>query len=419
MSLMIDTKRILMPSTYLLIFLCLISLVSAELLSEILSPFKTVNINAIYNSYSSIIDFVIYLVLFLGLSHVTIGKQFDSRGGRAMVIAVGFVLAIGLSVSETYLGFNLRSFGPLAAMIFIFLFGLVIFLGIKSTGMEIIGSASITIVLTYFSIRSVAPSFFDWMAKNQYLSWIHSVILIAILVSIYKIIKLFFPKRDENISSSIGDKINNLSSKPREFLRNIKEEKDQKDIIRKDLEKITSESGKNSKQIIEDLQEIKILLKLYGNSEKGRELISKKIGSLIPIEKGIHLKFKKLNDLIKPLSNLDIKSFKNLSEPYKNLLPPDQKQVDKTLQIKWENLNIEKQMLKLEESINKYDQLFSDQLELLIQTLKSNNINKTFNCIDQAIKIERTIQVEMQLLESLSKRLGSFSNLKLEEIIKS
>ena len=76
-------------------------------------------------------------------------------------------------------------------------------------------------------------------------------------------------------------------------------------------------------------------------------------------------------------------------------------------------------MLKLEESINKYDRLFSDQLELLIQTLKSNNINKAFSCIDQAIKIERTIQVEMQLLESLSKRLVSFSNLKLEEIIKS
>ncbi|MDD3558264.1 MAG: hypothetical protein PHW27_06775, partial [Melioribacteraceae bacterium] len=115
---------------------------------------------------------------------MTIGKRFESKGGKAIVVAIGLVLAIGLAISESYIGFNLRSFGPLAAAIFIFFVGLVIFLGIKSAGMENVGAVSITLVITYFSIRSVSPSFFDYMINNQYLSWLHSIILIAVLISI-------------------------------------------------------------------------------------------------------------------------------------------------------------------------------------------------------------------------------------------
>ena len=212
----------------LVLLLIAIPLVSANMVDDLLSPLAGVDFSETYDSYTSIIDFFIYAILFIGLAQVTIGKRFESNGGKAMVVAVGLVLAIGLVISESVIGFNLRSFGPLAAAIFIFLVGLVIFLGIKAFGMEAVGAASITIVITYFSIRSITPGFFDWMISNPNMAWLHSVLLIAVIISVFKVIKIFFPRKDENETKGPKGFIESVSQKPKDFLGHIREEKEEK-----------------------------------------------------------------------------------------------------------------------------------------------------------------------------------------------
>ena len=233
---MIDYKQVIMIIIYLLVLLTISAFVTANLASEVLSPFETTDFSEIYNSYSSIIDFIIYTVLFVGLSQLTIGKHFEAKGGKAVVVAVGLVLAIGLTISESYLGFNLRSFGPLAATLFIFLVGLVIFLGIKSAGMETIGAISITLVLTYFSIRSVSPGYFDWMINNKYLSWLHSVVLVAVFISVYNMFRLFFSRNKKSVEPNQQGFFNSAINKPKELMSQIKEERDELDFIKKKLE---------------------------------------------------------------------------------------------------------------------------------------------------------------------------------------
>ncbi|MCB0749647.1 MAG: hypothetical protein KDC90_19480, partial [Ignavibacteriae bacterium] len=78
-------KILLILMVVFLLFQCVS--VSANILSEILSPFQSVDISQIYDSYSSIIDFIIYLILFTGLSQVSLGKRLESNGGKAVVIA--------------------------------------------------------------------------------------------------------------------------------------------------------------------------------------------------------------------------------------------------------------------------------------------------------------------------------------------
>ena len=291
---MIDKKSRIMIFVYAITFLCLVSAAKADFVTELLLPFETTNFSDIYDTYSSIIDFIIYLVLFIGLSQVTIGKHFEARGGKAVVVAVGLVLAIGLTISESYLGFNLRSFGPLAATIFIFLVGFVIFLGIKSAGMETVGAVSITLVLTYFSIRSVSPSFFDWMISNKYLSWLHSVVLIAVLISIYKIFRLFFSKKDKSNESNQEGFFKNAISKPKDLFNQMREEKEELDFIKKKLKIITNDTGKDSKQIIKDLQELKKIIAEYGSTSKGRRIIAQKVEAIFNQEKLIHMKMESL-----------------------------------------------------------------------------------------------------------------------------
>lgn len=159
--------------------------IRANVIDDILYPLQGFDFSTTYASYSSFIDFTIFVILFIGLAQVTIGKRFDSKGGKAMVVAIGLVLAIGLVISESMIGFNLQSFGPLAAAIFIFLVGLVIYQGMRGFGMEVVGSVAIAVVLTYFSIRSVTPGIFDWILDRADFAWFHSVILVAVIIAAF------------------------------------------------------------------------------------------------------------------------------------------------------------------------------------------------------------------------------------------
>ncbi|NOG99271.1 MAG: hypothetical protein HND52_15045 [Ignavibacteriae bacterium] len=335
-----------------------------------------------------------------------------------MVVAIGLVLAIGLVISESYIGFNLRSFGPLAATIFIFLVGFVIFLGIKSAGMEVVGAASITLVITYFSIRSISPSFFDYMITNEYLSWLHSIILIAVLISAYKIFRLFFAKKEVADQNNSDGFFKNISSKPKDFFNQIQEEKNEKDFIKKKLEKITNESGKDSKQIIKDLLELKKLIHEFGNSEKGKELIARKVESIIPKERQVHLKIQSIVEMVKRISNFDIQNFKNLQNNYESLPESERKSVVKQLKVEWKKLDVEKQLLKLDVVIKKYDKSFRYHLELLIVSLRSNKIKSSIEQVDEAIKTEKSLFVTLQQMEKLEHKLEGFLSKETNSILK-
>ena len=79
--------------------------VRANAIESLLLPVKEVHFPAIYDTDSSIIDFIVYSALFMGLAQATLGKRFESRDGKAVVSAVKLALAIGLLISEQTLGF--------------------------------------------------------------------------------------------------------------------------------------------------------------------------------------------------------------------------------------------------------------------------------------------------------------------------
>ncbi len=54
--------------TLLLMIPASIKIVSANVIDNLFRPFRGVDIPRIYDSYSSIIDFIIYSVLFIGLA---------------------------------------------------------------------------------------------------------------------------------------------------------------------------------------------------------------------------------------------------------------------------------------------------------------------------------------------------------------
>src|SRR3989338_243363 len=71
-----------------------------DVISEVLDPIagRGFDLAEIYGKYGMFIDFVIYLVLFIGIAQATLMKHFEGTGGKTVVVVVGIMLAVGLTV---------------------------------------------------------------------------------------------------------------------------------------------------------------------------------------------------------------------------------------------------------------------------------------------------------------------------------
>ena len=383
--------------------------VSASVVDDLFSPFDGVDFSQTYDQYSSIIDLVIYAIMFVGISQATLGKRFEGKGGKAVVSAVGMVLAIGLAISERTLGFNLRSFGPLAAGLFIFFVGFMVYMGIKTAGMDGASSGSIALVITYFSIRAVAPGFFDWMAGNKYMSWMHAVLLIAVLFSAYRVIRLILPGRGKHLGKEALKFAKENTKKPKEMFDQLHDEKREEEFIKTRLEKITESAEKNSEQIIEELVDIKKLIEQYGGTVRGRYLLAQKIETISPKEHQMRLLFVSIQEMVKKFSEFDHNNFEKLKDQYQKLSHAARKEIHAEFKAEWHKIGAEKDLAKHEKELAEYDRNFAHAVSMVIVALKADKIKDAHHWIDEAIKWEKRVLKSFKELEHLEKKIEAYT----------
>ena len=108
-------------------------------LDSIFEPFGGINIAATYDRFWMVIDTFLYFLFFIGLVQFALKKQFEGSGGKAVIIAFGVALSIGISVWASRFNFKLGDrLGPIAAVIFVivfFIFIVKIFRGDREEGL--------------------------------------------------------------------------------------------------------------------------------------------------------------------------------------------------------------------------------------------------------------------------------------------
>jgi hypothetical protein len=138
--------------------------VCASILDEVFAPFRGLDLPQFYAQYSSVIDGIIFLLIFVGLTQVTLSKFFgNSRGGKAVVIGAGLALALALILTERRMNFSIAQFGPYAAAIVVILAASVLFYMLRMLGVGGVASMSTSYLVVYFMLRAVVPGFFSYL----------------------------------------------------------------------------------------------------------------------------------------------------------------------------------------------------------------------------------------------------------------
>ncbi|NQU78223.1 hypothetical protein HQ545_00480, partial [Candidatus Woesearchaeota archaeon] len=151
-----------------------------------------INIEHFYEQYWSLVDLAIYLVLFVSLSQLSLGKHLTGRHGRMVALAVGLSLSLGLVLTESAMGFNLRSFGPVAALITVGAVGLVIAISLTKLGMHKTTAASASFAMMYFSLQAVTPGLYSWMYQRA--PWMSILLFLCLIYAIVQATRQLLPR---------------------------------------------------------------------------------------------------------------------------------------------------------------------------------------------------------------------------------
>lgn len=187
-------KRQIYVALFILALLGLLSsaVYAQSMLDPVLKPFERVNIGQIYARYWYIIDCVMYFIILVGVSQFALSKQFEGRGGKAVIIGVGVSLAIAASYFEYKTKFMLiATLGPLAVIAVIILFLVAIYKFATALGGEGSTFGMLAFAFLFFYVSAMMPQVAAWFNRYEWTKLIWALLnILAIVFLIWGMIRL-------------------------------------------------------------------------------------------------------------------------------------------------------------------------------------------------------------------------------------
>lgn len=370
-------------------------------IDSLFRPLRNLNITEFYAS-NSWLDFLIFLCLFIPVAKMTIGKRFGGREGNILSGVIGVILALSLSLAEMKIGFSIRSFGPLAAGIFVFIVGLVIFYLIKTLGAGNTAAGSLAFVLSYFLMRATVPNFFLWLEENSWTAWLHLILVLAVIISIINLFLAIWPKSE---FGALGGRLEHSNSPNLNLRKAEGEGNSQLFLIKSRLENLTKKGMKESKEIIENLKELIRIIDEHGNTPQGRHLISEKIKQIVPKENIILKQLAYIKDISQRIENVDLESLKDLREHWGKIPEKDRGIFREELVVEKKKILSDEKLRDLESKLLKYDKNFRYSLNMSVMALRGNQPGQAKDWLQKAIRSEEEALIMFKEMKTLEDQL--------------
>lgn len=384
-------------------------------LETLFRPLQSLDISNFYSLNHFWVDFFIFLSLFVSVAKLTLGRRFEGREGRILSVVVGLVLALSLSLMEMKTDFSIRSLGPIAAAILVFLMALVIFYLVKSVGAGSAASGSIALITTYFLVRATVPNFFLWLEENSWAAWINLALVVAVIVSFWKVVGSFWSRGS---IQSWGRSLERSRDTDLDQGEDINREKSERSIIKRRLERITKKGMKEETEIIEDLKEMVKIIDKYGDTDRGRRLIAEKIRDLAPRESLVLNQLGSLKEISERIENFDLRAFRELRARWDKVPERDRDIVKEEILLEKRKILSEEKLRKLESALVQYDKDFRYSLNMAVASLRANQPGQAREWLLSALKSKEEALKIFQEMKSLEDQLLKLTKLEYKTLKK-
>jgi len=170
-------------------------------LDYIFRPLGGINVASFYDTYWYAIDFILYLIVFLGAVRVSLEKRFTGRGGHALIIVLGIMLTIAMTWFAQTIGFRIANLWPVAAGLFIGLIAFLIFRLMSEQGAQLGKGVATAYVVTFLAVQAIMPQLCGpdgWIAQKMPIAWgiANILFLVAIVYMITELARFFSQGRN-------------------------------------------------------------------------------------------------------------------------------------------------------------------------------------------------------------------------------
>ena len=378
---------------WLFVLMLIVPIVAAELAGdtrEVFDLLRGVNLEQTYDDYSSFIDLILYLLLFVPLSLHTLGRHFEGRHGRMVSIAVGLMLSLGLFLMESTMGFDIRSFGPLAALLLINAVGFIVFLSLRRLGTHTLSATCTTIVLVYSSLQAVSPGVFDWFYVRA--PWLSIIVLLCVVVLAVRMVRA--------VVKALGLRTGELpnSRTPIEGRAALDEEGKNLRLMKKTVQA----EFKDARKMIRALDRVKSLIR----SGKSRKEALALLQDLRFKDEELLGHAQTLRVLVERIKKLDVVAYERLKERFAGAqLKEQRKTLKASLLNELEKLRAEAKLTAVEEAVEKNATEIHASLKAAAHHLEQNEVSASLAQVDKARDNLLAIQKGALELRSLEKKL--------------
>lgn len=368
-------------------------LLQRDVLSSLFDPFQGIDIARVYLRHASLIDFVIYFILFTGVTRATLGKRFTGKPGRLISLAVGLILAIALSVTQHRMHFNIASFGPYAAAVILCLAAVMFHQLLLAFGVPFKVSLAVSYIVVYASIRSFVPPFFDWLLVR--IPFLAAILTLAFFIALMTLLISIWPRARSIEHDAYTD--NMLS----EFNIPTRESFNQADLA----EKYTRHISVKENEMFSTLKSILHHLPESMRSNQGRlELIE----SLNRIQTESHKIFsqqQKMRELDRAILQKDLASFRKIAGFAKTVPPNAIPKAIEALQQTRQRINLEKTIETMEPKTRAIAEKIQSLIGRAVKHIEQGDSNQARRCIGDAIQLEKPLGRMMDYLTKLERAL--------------
>jgi len=345
------------------------------------------------------IDILVYLLIFIPVARLTLGRRYEGRDGRILSTVVGVVLAFSLYLAEIGIGFSIRSLGPVAAGILIFVVGFIIYCMFKVLGVGSTTAGSVTFILVYFLALGSVPNFSSWIQAEKLTPWMNLVLGSVILLSIYRLFTAWEPESWPAgfVRPLVGGNLN--------AWRQHSGGDDVPFWVKKNIETLSTEGMKATKEIITDLKEIQRLVEEYKNDRKAWNPICDRIQAIWPRENFILKQLAVLKDVCQKIDRFDLESLDELRARWEKIPIGERENARSRLLMEKRKILSDEKLLELENRLLEYEKNSCNSLATAVGSLRSKQPGQARDWLVKAIRCEEEGMIIFREMKSLEDRL--------------
>jgi transposase len=234
-----------------------------------------------------------------------------------MATALGIVFAVALSATEQKLGFSLKSFGPIAAGIIILMTALVIYSLMRQVGAGHVSCSATALIVTYFSMRAVLPGFFLWAKQNEWANYLHSLLILAVLVALWRVIQAMFTPHEV---SALKQAVQRVSHDPGGFIDGARrQDAVEWRAVRRGMDRLAVKGKRECRKVIAVLEDARQIIQEHGSEQRVAESLCKALNDLKAREHVLSNDLARIQALDQRLLRLDLSQYRDLQQRYQRL----------------------------------------------------------------------------------------------------